>query len=75
MAFVIDFQIGQPGSPSDGDVAYFSPLIAGEKVKVFREGLYQYNQKGTNYIINFNTGTIFFVPAFYDQERIRIQTV
>jgi hypothetical protein len=55
-------------------MAVINAVLAGERVKVFREGLYQY-KIGGNRIIPAGTGTILFIPAFYDGERIRIQTI
>lgn len=71
---VIQFTVGDPGFPANGNTNFFSPVLAGEKVKVFREGLYQY-RTGVNFIIPTGTGTIVFIPAFYSGERIRIQTI
>ena len=75
MAFVIEFIVGTPGNPASGSNIVFHPTLAGKKTKVFREGIYQYSQLGSNYVIKPGTGTIFFVPAFDPGERIRIQTV
>jgi hypothetical protein len=71
---VIQFTVGDVGFPSDGDTNYFNAVLAGERVKIFREGLYQY-KIGGNRIIPTGTGTILFIPAFYSGERIRIQTI
>lgn len=71
---VIQFTVGDAGFPAAGDTNYFNAVLAGEKVKVFREGLYQY-RIGGNRIISTGTGTILFIPAFGPNERIRIQTL
>lgn len=74
MAFTTEFIVGQPGAPADGDNIYYNPILAGAKMKIFREGAYQYRQLGTNHVVVPGTGTIFFVPALSSGERIRIQT-
>lgn len=74
MATVIQFTVGD-GTTGVTSNSFTAPILAGKKIKVFREGLYQYNTKGPNYIINTNSGPVFFFPAFYEGERIRIQTV
>lgn len=71
---LVEFIIDQPGAPASGTNTYFNPVFAGSKTKVFREGLYQYAQLGSNYIIKPGTGTFFFVPEFQPGERIRIVT-
>lgn len=71
---VIQFTVGDPGFPAAGDTNYFNAVLAGEQIKVFREGFYQY-KIGGNRIIPTGTGTILFIPAFYGGERIRIQTI
>lgn len=70
----INFTIGDPGAPVDGDTNYYSPVISGKKIKVFREGLYQY-RVGANFIITPGSGSIFFYPGLTTGERIRIQTL
>lgn len=74
MAFTVEFIIDQPGAPIAGSNIYFNAALAAKKMKVFREGLYQYAGLGPNYIIKPGTGTVFFIPAFTPGERIRIQT-
>jgi hypothetical protein len=71
---VIQFTVGDAGFPASGETNYFNSVLAGEKIKVFREGLYQY-RIGVNRIIPTGTGTILFIPAFSPGERIRIQTI
>lgn len=75
MAVVVEFIVGDPGYPPPGSNIYFNGAFAGKKTKVFREGLYQYTQLGSNYVIKPGTGTTFFIPEFGAGERIRIQTV
>jgi hypothetical protein len=70
----IKFTIGDPGYPPDGATSYYNPILAGKKLKVFREGQYQY-RIGQNFIIAPGTGSILFSPALWMGERIRIQTV
>lgn len=68
MAFVVNF------TATAGQTSYVNNLLIGKKVKVLREGLYQYTQLGNNYIIKAGN-TILFVPALFLNERIRIQTI
>lgn len=68
MTFVTQF------AATEGQTAYNNNAIIGERVKVLREGLYQYTQLGANYVIRVG-GTILFVPALSAGERIRIQTI
>lgn len=74
MALIINFTVGESGALGDGAQMYYSPSLSGKKLKVFREGIYQY-RSGVNYIIVPGNGSIFFVPALYLGERIRIQIV
>lgn len=74
MAIVISFTVGDAGAPADGDTNFYSATIAGKKLKVFREGLYQY-RSGINFIITPGSGTIIFFPKLSTGERIRIQTI
>lgn len=71
---VINFTVGQPGAPAAGSANYYSPILNGKKLKVFREGQYQY-RTGANFIIAPRSGAVLFFPSFYDGERIRIQTI
>lgn len=75
MAFIVEFIVGDPGAPPDGATSYFNPVIAGEQLKVFREGVYQYESLGGNFYVNTNSGTIFFIPQLGAGERLKIQTV
>lgn len=72
MAIVIQFTVGNPGAPADGAANYYNPGLSGKKLKVFREGVYQY-KSGQNFIIIPGPGSILFFPAFQAGERIRIQ--
>lgn len=74
MALLINYTVGDPGAPADGATNYYNPGLAGKKVKVFREGLYQY-RTGINMVIVTGSGTIIFIPAQWSGERIRIQTI
>jgi hypothetical protein len=74
MALLINYTVGDPGAPADGATNYYNPGLAGKKIKVFREGLYQY-KSGVNRIIPTASGTIIFIPAQWVGERIRIQTI
>ncbi len=71
---VINFTVGAVGAPAAGTANYYSPILNGKKIKVFREGLYQY-RTGINFIIAPGSGSVLFFPAFTDGERIRIQTI
>lgn len=68
MAFVVEF------TASANQTSYINNAINGKKIKVLREGLYQYTQLGSNYIIKAGN-TILFVPALALNERIRVQTI
>jgi hypothetical protein len=70
----INFTVGAVGAPADGTASYYNPILSGKKIKVFREGLYQY-KSGINFIIAPGSGSILFFPVFYFGERIRIQTI
>ena len=74
MALIINFTVGDPGALSDGAQIYYSASLSGKKLKVFREGLYQY-KVGINNIIVPGNGTIIFIPALNYGERIRIQVL
>lgn len=74
MALIINFTVGESGALGDGAQYYYSASLSGKKLKVFREGLYQY-RIGLNYVIVPGNGSIFFIPALYSGERIRIQIV
>ncbi len=68
MAFLTEFQA------TEGQTSYVNNILSGKRVKVWREGVYQYTQLGVNYI--FRAGnTILFVPALALNERVRIQTI
>lgn len=69
----VEFTVGAPGAPADGAGNYFNAGLAGQNVKVFREGAYQHRY-GPNYVINSGTGIIYFVPALQQDERIYIAT-
>lgn len=71
---VINFTVGDVGAPAAGSANYYNPVLSGKKVKVFREGLYQY-KTGSNFIIAPGSGAILFFPSFSNGERIRIQTI
>jgi hypothetical protein len=71
MAYRTEFTVGAPGAPVDGQTNYYNSLLAGSQFRVFREGLFQY-QSGANRIFNTGSGTIFFIPALYAGERIKI---
>jgi hypothetical protein len=71
MAYRAEFTVGDPGAPVDGQTSYYNSLLAGAQFRVFREGLYQY-QVGANRIFDTTSGTIFFIPALYSGERIKI---
>jgi hypothetical protein len=68
MAFVTQF------AATEGQTSYSNNVLIGARIKVFREGVYQYTQSGVNYIIRVGA-TILFVPALVADERIRIQTI
>lgn len=71
MALSIQFTIGDPGAPQDGQGNYYNPSLIGKKFRVFREGIYQYRM-GQNFIIVAGTGAIIFFPVLNSGERIRI---
>lgn len=71
MALSIQFTVGDPGAPTDGQGNYFNPALSGKKLKVFREGVYQYRM-GQNFILVPGTGVIVFFPQMNGGERIRI---
>lgn len=71
MALSIQFKVGDSGAPQDGQGNYFNPALSGKKIKVFREGMYQY-RTGQNFILVPGTGVIVFFPQMFAGERIRI---
>lgn len=71
MAISIQFTVGDPGSPQDGQGNYFNPSLSGKTLKVFREGIFQY-RIGQNFILVPGTGVIVFFPQMFSGERIRI---
>jgi hypothetical protein len=74
MALLINYTVGDPGAPANGATNYYNAGIAGKKIKVFREGLYQH-RSGVNFIIVPGNGAIIFIPAQWEGERVRIQTI
>lgn len=73
MLTLAQFTVGDMGYPGDGAVSYNNAGMSGKQVRVLREGINQYTQKGTNFIIGTGTSTVFFVPSLYLGERIIIQ--
>lgn len=71
MAFITEFRVGDPGAPASGAQSYYNSLLAGASFRIFREGQYQY-LSGANRIFPTGTGTVFFIPALYVGERIKI---